>query len=82
MHFDRSKISEAEADLIEWQYQLGLGHFKAALWAAMAHADTGNLARLATGFPEEVAAYSNFIATPGYWENVKERAGIADKEGW
>lgn len=81
MYVDITNITPDEEELIQWQYK-ELGGFKAALWLAIARADTGNLARLAVGFPQEVAAYARFRDEPGYWEDVLVRAKIIpEKEG-
>lgn len=46
--------------LIEWQFGLH-GDFKAALWNAISVADAQNLSRLYDAFPEEIAAFRQWI---------------------
>ena len=54
------QFNNGEKSLIEWQYRM-CGDFRSALWKAISHADDGNLNRLAKGFPQEIAAYYDFI---------------------
>ena len=64
-------MTEGEAELYMWQFQGMLGHFKTALWAAIQHADTGNLELLRKAFPEQVDAYIKFSREHGYWDRIK-----------
>ena len=75
MQFDESKLNEGERELVRWQYRIQ-GDFHAALFAAIAHADTGNRILLWRGFPEYVEAFVAFAERPGYWKDVQRRAGL------
>lgn len=75
MQFDESKLNEGERELVRWHYGIQ-DDFRAALFAAIAHADTTNRIRLWRGFHEYVEAYVMFAERPGYWEDVQRRAGI------
>ena len=51
-----SEWTTAEKCVIKWQFRL-LGHFRRALFQAIAMADDDNLELLSRGFPDEVAGY-------------------------
>lgn len=56
------EINAGERRLIEWQFRCA-SDFYGRLMAAISYADSGNLDRLAKGFPEEVQAYRDFAMT-------------------
>ena len=55
--------------VFDWQYNLH-GDFYRGLWSAIIKADSQNLAKLALGFPDQVAGYKAFAHEDGWWENV------------
>jgi hypothetical protein len=75
MQINYANLTDGERELVHWQYNLQ-GSFMSALFAAIAHADTGNRIRLWKGFPEYVEAYVQFAEKPGYWPDVQRRAGL------
>jgi len=68
-------LTKGEIFIVKWQYGLH-GSFKKALSDAIKQADVHNLHRLSLAFPDEVAAYSDFSNTDGWWEEVQKKAGI------
>lgn len=50
------QFTETEKFIVKWQFGM-LGSFKAALVDVIKLADEDNLAKLAKGFPEEVAVF-------------------------
>jgi hypothetical protein len=58
------------------------GDFYTGLWNAIMRADTGNLSKLALGFPASVEAYRAFAHVSGYWDNVQARAGLLPVGDW
>ena len=68
-------LTVGERFIVEYEYDLS-GSFKHNLAEAIFRADTENLNKLRKGFPDEVIAVLNYRDTPGWWEDVKERAGI------
>jgi hypothetical protein len=64
--------TEGERSLHRWQYAVQSG-FECLLWKLISCADSTNLSKLEQGFPEHVAAYRQYIHTPGYWDALKER---------
>ena len=70
------RISHAEYGLLGWQGLVPLGSFEQALWTALGVADSSNLRTLSKGFPEEVEALNRYRHERGYFDNLRERAGI------
>lgn len=68
-------LTKGELFIFNWQYHgEGLSHFQWALIDIVKHADSGNLAKLKTGFPDEVEAYDSYTHTAGWWTDVQEKA--------
>ena len=72
------KITAEEEAVLLWQYRM-LGHFRTALFEAIARADQANLSRLRMGFPIEVGGFDKFTNEEGWWHATKEKARAA---GW
>lgn len=77
MNIDYTNLTYGEQQLIDWQYHR-LGGFDSALWSLITRADSTNLARLHRAYPHHVDAYEAYISKPGYWADVKRRAGIQE----
>ena len=69
-------ITHAERGLLGWQGLAALGGFERALWTALGIADSDNLRLLSKGFPLEVDALYRYRNEVGYWDNLRERAGL------
>lgn len=67
MKFD--ELPPEERAVYEWQYRM-CGGFTAALWEAIARADTYNLAKLRRAFPVEVDGFIAFSTIDGWWPAV------------
>lgn len=78
MHYDSTRLTPAECELVDWQYSQISSDFKRPLWEAIMHADRSNQLQLSYSFPKEVQAYLRFSTEPGYWEDVLCRAGIIE----
>ena len=72
-------LDHYEAFIYLWQYR-HLGGFYQSLAEAIARADTGNLERLAKGYPIEVEGYRRFANEPGWWSNVQRKILTAENE--
>ena len=68
-------LTPGERFIVEWQFGIS-GDFKRSLAAAMTSADTVNLNKMREGFPNEVEAYINYTNTKGWWEDVRQKAGV------
>jgi len=71
-------LTLGEIKLIEFQNGMS-GSFYNALFIAISKADNENLNKLKLSFPEEVEAYINYINTPGYWEDLKQKYEFSKK---
>ncbi len=71
---DSQLLSQGEKDYIFDEQYHNAGDFMIAIWEAIARADSGNLARLRSGFPEEVDAYIAWTQGDLY-ERASEIAG-------
>lgn len=65
-----------EQGLYDWQHRAPMGSFMACLWSALEVADTGNLDKLALGWPEHVDALRRYRTEPGYWPALKARIEV------
>lgn len=72
-------LNEGERSLVNWQYSM-MGGFESALWDAIKRADTGNLDRLAKGFPYHVEAYLNYTQASGWWTAFYKNLFLPDEE--
>ena len=68
-------VNKGEDLLLQWQFGQASG-FVRKLFELIGHADTYNQNLLAKGFPEEVEAMQRFTGEAGYWEALRERAGV------
>jgi hypothetical protein len=68
---EEREMTEAETRLCDWQYDRS-GSFFTALYELMGMADGDNLARLARGFPDDVAAFLRFRNENEYWQTLEK----------
>lgn len=78
MNINYDNLTYGERQLIDWQYGY-LGGFDAALWDLITRADSTNLRHLHRAFPYHVDAYESYTSKPGYWTEVKRRAGLIEE---
>ena len=69
--------SKGELFVVEWQYRM-LGGFFTGLAEIISRADAVNTEKLRKGFPDEVDAVKNYLNTPGWWEQLQEKAGFIE----
>ena len=68
-------MTPGESFLLKWQYRwFDAGDFAEAFVRAASLADDKNAARLAAGFPEEMAALKRFYTEDGYWLKIQAKA--------
>jgi len=72
-------LTPCERAVVEWQYRR-VGDFRKALWDAICAADDGNLELLSLGFPVEVAGYKLYTRSPGWWQEVQDKAQTASAQ--
>jgi len=72
MKSDIPGLEEDEAMVYKWKVGM-YGNFFALLWGAMTKADPTNLAKIAKGFPKEVAALERFHTENGWWDKIEAK---------
>lgn len=77
-----TKLTNSEQFVFEWQYgQLG-DSFRGQLAYLIAKGDLNNQAKLAKGFPDEVAGIQSFQTDAGWWQRVEDKAIDAGLTWW